>query len=162
MFAMIVYGETHPVGLERPTRRKQMGRPINKKYFGYDNNNNIRVQFHNGTSSVNGAIVNQRASKKFKCVDDTGTTAICTLTNKADANLVAGDMTIKVKADDGTLGFVSKISLHKLTAVNTAGTVLYVGPWNFDTSTSDGFIQVEESGNTSVFSGNVDITGNVA
>lgn len=139
-----------------------MGRPINKRYFGYDNNDNIRVRFHNGTASVDGAIQSQRGNKKFRCVDAAGTTATCVLTNKADGSLAAGEMTIKVKADDGTLGFVTKISGRKLTAVDTAGTVLYTGPWNFSSSTSDTFIQVEESGNTSVFSGNVDIPGNVA
>jgi hypothetical protein len=84
------------------------------------------------------------------------------LTNKADGSLAAGEMTIKVKADDGTLGYVTKISGRKLTAVDSNGAVLYSGPWNFSSSTSDTYIQVEESGNTSVFSGNVDIPGNVA
>ena len=139
-----------------------MGRPINSRYFGFDNNDNIRVRFHNGTASVDGAIVKQLGSKKFRCVDAAGTEAVCRLTNKADGSLAAGDMTIKTKADDGTLGFVTKISGRKLTSVDTAGAVLFTGPWNFSTSTSDSFVQVEESGNTSVFSGNVDITGNVA
>lgn len=139
-----------------------MGRPINKRYFGYDNNDNIRVRFHNGTASVDGAIQSQRGSKKFRCVDASGNTATCILTNKADGSLAAGEMTIKVKADDGTLGFVTKMTGRILTAVDTAGVVLYTGPWNFSSSTTDTFIQVEESGNTSVFSGNVDIPGNVA
>jgi len=139
-----------------------MGRPINKKFFGFDNNDNIRVRFHNGTASVDGAIQRQRGSKTFICVDAAGTTASCRLVAKADGSLAAGEMTIKVKADDGTLGYVGKISGRKITAVNTAGTVIFTGPWNFSVSTTDTYIQVEEAGNTSVFTGNVDITGNVA
>lgn len=139
-----------------------MGRPINKKYFGTTAADNIRVRFHNGTDSVDGAVVSQRSSRRFKCVDASGNTAVCKLVNKADGSLAAGEMTIKTKADDGTLGFVTKISAKKLTAVDTAGAVLYIGPWNFNTSTSDTFIQVEEAGTNSVFAGNIDITGNVA
>jgi len=139
-----------------------MGRPINKRFFGYNNNNNIRVRFHNGTSSVDGAIVHQVGARRFKCVDASGNTAVCKLVAKNDGNLAAGDMTIKVKNDAGVNGFVAKISSRKLTAVNTSGTVLYTGPWNFSVSTTDTFIQVEESGNTSVFTGNIDISGNVA
>jgi len=139
-----------------------MGRPINKRYFGNDSNNNIRVRFHNGTASVDGAIQSQRSDKKFRCVDAAGTTAVCLLVNKADGSLAAGEMTIKVKADDGTLGYVTKISGRKLTAVDSNGAVLYSGPWNFSSSTSDTYIQVEESGTDSTFTGNVDIPGNVA
>ena len=139
-----------------------MGRPLNKKYFGTTANDNIRVRFHNGTASVDGAIVRQRGSKRFVCVDSAGTTAVCRLVNKADGSLAAGELSIKTKADDGTLGYVIKISSKELTAVDTAGVVLYVGPWNFSTSTSDTFIQIEEAGTNSVFAGNIDITGNVA
>ena len=51
-----------------------MGRPLNKRYFGANTADNIRVRFHNGTASVDGAIVSQRGSKRFKCVDDAGDT----------------------------------------------------------------------------------------
>lgn len=139
-----------------------MGRPVHKRYFGYDNNDNIRVRFHNGTASVDGAIQSQRGGKKFRCVDAAGTTAVCSLTNKNDGSLAAGEMTIKVKADNGTLGFVTKITGRKITAVDTSGAVLFSGPWNFSPSTSDSFVQVEESGTTSTFTGAVDIPGNVA
>lgn len=156
------YGEPNPVGLERQTRRKQMGRPINKRFFGANANNNIRVRFHNGSASVDGAIVSQRGSKEFKCIDASGNTAVCKLVNKADGSLASGEMSIKAKADDGTLGYVIKISARKLTAVDSSGAVLYTGPWNFSTSTSDTFVQIEEAGTNSVFAGNIDITGNVA
>jgi hypothetical protein len=130
-----------------------MGRPLNKRNFGADDNPNLRVRFHNGTSSVNGAIVKQKGSKKFVCVDASGTQATCSLVQDIDANLTAGQMSITVTNDAGTDLFVSKISARKLTASD--GNVY---PWTYTASSSDSAVQVEEAGNTSVFSGNVDLT----
>lgn len=135
-----------------------MGRPINKRHFGASTNddNNIRVRFHNGTSSVDGFIVKQLGSKKFRCSSygASPTTAICRLTNKADGSLAAGEMTIKARGDDGStggaVGYVSKITAKKMTIVNTSGVVIFVGPWNFSTSTADRTAQVEEAGNSTV------------
>ena len=46
---------THCVNLERFKGDKQMGRPLNKRFFGEptEAGNEIKVQFHNGTASVN-------------------------------------------------------------------------------------------------------------
>ena len=129
-----------------------MGRPINKRFFGNDSNDNIRVRFHNGTSSVNGAIVKQKGSKKFLCVDASGNQAVCSLVSAADGSLAAGEMSIKVKNDAGTVVYVTKISGHKVTASDG---VAY--PWNFSTSTSDAAVQTEEAGTDSTFTGNVDV-----
>lgn len=129
-----------------------MGRPINKRFFGANANNNIRVRFHNGSASVNGAVVSQRGSKKFKCVDASGNTAVCSLVSKADGSLAAGEMTIKVKNDAGTVLYVTKISAHNVTASDGNRY-----PWNFSTSTSDGAVQTEEAGTNSTFAGNVDL-----
>lgn len=130
-----------------------MGRPLNKKYFGANANNNLRVRFYNGTASVDGSILRQRSSKKFICVDAAGTQATCVLTATDDANIAAGKMSITVKNDAGTNLFVTKISSHKITASDGS-----TYPWNFDTSTSDGAVQVEEAGTNSSFAGNVDLT----
>jgi hypothetical protein len=131
----------------------KMGRPLNKKYFGADANNNLRVQFNNGTSSVAGAIVKQKGSKRFVCVDASSTTATCKLVAKADGSLTAGEMSITVTNDAGTDLFVTKISAHRITASNG---ISY--PWNFSSSTSDGAVQVEEAGSDATFTGNVDLT----
>lgn len=129
-----------------------MGRPINKRFFGANASNNIRVRFHNGSASVNGAVVSQRGSKKFKCVDASGNTAVCSLVSKADGSLAAGEMSIKVKNDAGTVLYVTKISSHNVTASDGNRY-----PWNFSTSTSDGAVQTEEAGTNSSFAGNVDL-----
>lgn len=130
-----------------------MGRPLPKRFFGADANNNLRVQFNNGTSSVAGAIVKQKGSKKFKCVDASGNTATCHLVSKANASLAAGEMSITVTNDSGTDLFVTKISRHLVTASDGNRY-----PWNFSSSTSDGAVQVEEAGTDSTFTGNVDLT----
>jgi hypothetical protein len=130
-----------------------MGRPINKRYFGANANNNLRVRFHNGTSSVDGAIVRQKSAKRFQCVDASANTAICRLVAVANGSLAAGEMSITVTTDAGTDLFVTKISSHKITASD--GNTY---PWSFSSSNSDGEVQVEEAGTNSAFAGNVDLT----
>jgi hypothetical protein len=79
------------------------------------------------------------------------------LVDKDSANIAAGEMTISVKLDNTTVDQVTKISAHTLTV---AGNKL---PWNFSTSTSDGAVQIEESGNSTVSSSNVtDLEGDGA
>jgi hypothetical protein len=130
-----------------------MGRPLNKRNFGANANNNLRVQFHNGTASVAGAIVKQKGSKKFVCVDDAGVEATCTLVSVADANIALGEMSITVTNDAGTDLFVTKISGRKITASDGN---MY--PWTFTASNSDAAVQVEEAGTDPTFTGNVDLT----
>jgi hypothetical protein len=130
-----------------------MGRPLNKRFFGADANNNIRVRFHNGTSSVDGAIVKQKGSKKFLCVDASGNQAICNLVSVADGALAAGEMSIKVKTDAAVVVYVTKISANAVT-----GSDGNKYPWSFDSSTSDGAVQIEEAGTDAAFAGNVDLS----
>ena len=95
-----------------------MGRPLNKRYFGTptDGGNEIKVQFHNGTASVNGWIVKQKGSKKFLCSDGT-VEQTCTLVDKASAAVAAGEMTITVD-DGGVARQVVKIAAHTVTLDN--------------------------------------------
>ena len=131
-----------------------MGRPLNKRFFGADANNNIKVQFHNGVASVPGYLVKQKGSKKFMCKDAAGNTALCALVeNTAAGDLAAGQMSITVKLDDGTVTQVSKISARRVTVLG----VSY--PWNFSTSTVDGAAQVEEAGSDSSLTGATDLEG---
>ena len=123
-----------------------MGRPLSKQQlFGANNNNNIKVQFHNGTSSVRGYIVKQTGSKRFKCIDEQGRTAVCYLVDKAAGALSAGEMTITFKYDDNTVQQALKISRHRISLMYNG--TLQSFPWNFSTSTTDGYWQVEEAGN---------------
>jgi len=148
-----------------------MGRPINKRFFGTGaTQGDIRCRFKSGGTEYDGYIVKQLGTKKFKVTDGT-VTATCILTNKNNASLANGDMTIRGKRDNGTNGYVSKISGRKCTLVDLAGLVIATGPWNFGVSTSDGFIQLEESGgmaanafrgNIAATTGDTDFAGNVS
>ena len=101
-----------------------MGRPLNKRLFttavagATAGANEIKVNFHNGSSVVEGTIIKQKGSKKFVC-SETGTadtTHICTLTTgKLPAALAAGEMTISVQGSDNETYTVSKITGRKLT-----------------------------------------------
>jgi hypothetical protein len=119
-----------------------MGRPLNKRYFGTPTagGNEIKVQFHNGTASVNGWIVKQLGSKKFRCTDGTETED-CVLVDKASAAVAAGEMTITVKDDGGTARQVTKIAGRKVT-LDTGASIA----WNMSDSTSDGAVEMEEAG----------------
>jgi len=135
-----------------------MGRPLSRQQlFGANSKNNIKVQFHNGTASVRGYIVEQTGSKRFKCIDENGVTAECYLVDKASAALAAGEMTITFKYDDGTVQQATKISRHRITVVYNS--VRQSFPWNFSTSTTDGYWQVEEAGSNSAMSGAQDFEG---
>jgi len=130
-----------------------MGRPLNKRYFGADANNNIKVQFFNGTVSVPGYIVKQLGSKKFLCSDADGNTAICYIVEKASADLADGEMTITVKYDNGDTAQITKIAAHLVTAND------HQEPWTFTVSNSDGFVQIEEAGTNTAMSGATNLEG---
>jgi hypothetical protein len=124
-----------------------MGRPLNKRYFGPPTagGEEIKVQFYDGSASVNGWIVKQLGSKKFRVTDGT-TTKDCFLVDKASAALGADEMTITVKDDGGTARQVTKIAGRKVT-LDTGATIA----WNMSDSTSDGAVEMEEAGDDDSF-----------
>ena len=132
-----------------------MGRPLNKRFFGTptEAGNEIKVQFHNGTGSVNGWIIKQLGSKKFRCTDGT-VIKDCSLVDKsaADANtpaaVTAGEMTITVSDNDGALKQVTKISGRKVT-IDTGETVA----WNMTAATAAGAVEMEEAGTNAAQAG---------
>lgn len=135
-----------------------MGRPINKRFFGANAKTNLKVQFFNGTASVPGFIVKQVGSKKFVVKEFGGTAKFtCQLVdNVAAAALTAGQMSITVKLDNGTVTQISKITAHKVTALG----VSY--KWSFSASTSDGAVEIEEAGTSeAVATGDDNLEGDV-
>ena len=123
-----------------------MGRPLNKRFFGAPTTggNEIKVQFYNGNTSVNGYIVKQLGSKKFRCTNGI-TTKDCFLVDKGAADITAGEMSIVVKDDGGTVRQVNKIAGRKMT-MDTGATI----GWNFSVATDDGAAQIEEAGDAGV------------
>ena len=106
-----------------------MGRPLNKKWFGFladaDDarfkplndtfyNISINVQVAANAESEEGYILRQRSSKKFLVNDvktgtkktpsgsGTGNVGVCTLVDKASGALGANEMSIQGTLDDGT------------------------------------------------------------
>jgi hypothetical protein len=121
-----------------------MGRPLNKRFFGAPTaaGNEIKVQFHNGTASVNGYIVKQLGSKKFRCTDGV-IEKDCFLTDVAGTDLTAGQMSIVIKDDGNTIRQVTKITGRQL--VTDAGTKL---GWGFGAATAT-VVEMEEAGDAS-------------
>ena len=119
-----------------------MGRPLNKRFFGVGttDGNEMKVQFHNGTSSVKGYIVKQKSAKRFVCSDGT-VSVTCLLVDKASAELLAGEMSISVKGDDNTVYQVIKIS-GKVVTLDTGVRM----PWTFTESAVDDAVEMEEAG----------------
>lgn len=132
-----------------------MGRPLNKRYFGPPTgaNNEIKVQFHNGTSSVPGWIVKQKGSKRFVCSDTALTEATCVLVDKAAGALAAGEMSITVD-DNGTPRQIVKISGRKATLDN--GTMQ---AWDF--TGTGATVEIEEAGDDTAFTNADNFEGDV-
>ena len=130
-----------------------MGRPLNKRLFGANAADNLKVQFHNGTESVPGYIVKQTGSRRFVCEDKNGNQATCYLVDKASGDLAEGEMSITVGYDDATARQITKISAHILTVDGAQQ------PWTFDPSTSDNRVQMEEAGTDDQLTGAVDLEG---
>jgi len=140
-----------------------MGRPLNKRLFttaaggATAGANEIKVNFHNGTSVVEGTIVRQKGSKKF-VVAETGaadTEVTCTLvTGKLPAALTSGEMSISVQGADNETYGVSKITGRKVTVVapSATGSNALDGQslaWDF-AAASSGKVKIEEAGDDDV------------
>jgi len=140
-----------------------MGRPLNKRLFSTAAGgatagaNEIKVNFHNGSSVVEGTIVRQKGSKKF-IVAETGATdteVTCTLvTGKLPAALTSGEMSISVQGADNETYGVSKITGRKVTVVapSATGSNALDGQslaWDF-AAASSGKVKIEEAGDDDV------------
>jgi hypothetical protein len=132
-----------------------MGRPLNKRLFGATASNNIKVQFNNGTESVRGYIVKQLSARRFLCKDENGNTARCRMVDKASADLQVGEMSITFKFDDTTVQQATKISAHRI-GISVGGSNTN-SQWNFSTSTTDGYWQIEEAGTNAAMASATDL-----
>jgi len=138
----------NPQRRPRTSRRNKMGRPLNKRFFGTPtaDGNEIKVKFFN-TAPVDGWIVKQLGSKKFRCTNGTAIKD-CFLVDKLAADLQAGEMSMVVKDDNGLVSRVVKITARKVTLSNGTST-----PWNFSDSIEDDAVEMEEAGTADDFTG---------
>ena len=135
-----------------------MGRPLNPRNFGEPtaSGEEIKVNFHDNSSVVEGTIIKQKGSKRFVVapLGASDTQYTCSLVwDDLPANLAAGEMSISFKMDDGETYLASKIAGRKVTlsAPTATGSNAYDGksvPWNFDANLADGAAEVEEAGET--------------
>jgi len=126
-----------------------MGRPLNKKFFGPPTVNGLEIKvrfFAVGQAEANGWIEKQLGSKKFRCNNGDNTPGDCTLVDKAQGALAAGEMTITVKDDDGVARQVTKISGRQVTL--DSGTRI---AWNMDAAADDDKVEMEEAGTNAAF-----------
>jgi len=131
-----------------------MGRPLSKQQlFNVNNKNNIKVQFHNGTTSVKGYILEQTGSKRFKCIDVDENEAVCYLVSKQSADLEAGEMSITVLDDNEDAYQITKIARHRVSYNDTSA------PWTFDADLTDGRVQMEEAGTDAAMTGDTNYEG---
>ena len=123
-----------------------MGRPINKRHIGSpDSGNELKCRFHNGTAEVNGWIIKQKGSRRYRCSDGTNE-ANCKLVDKAQGSLAAGEMTVTVKDDGGTIRQVTKITGHRV-LLDTGSS----SRWTFTTDAADDAVEIEEAGTDDSF-----------
>ena len=150
-------------------RRKQMGRPLNKRLFGVAGvgptaaGNEIKVNFHNGSAVKEGYIVKQLGSKKFRVEEiETAGTFDCTLkTGVLPAALSSGEMAISVQGVDSETYGVSKIAGRKVTraAPSATGSNALDGTsirWALTGSAATGLVRMEEAGDDNTLSGSDD------
>ena len=138
----------------RTSKEKQMGRPINKRFFGTPTagGNEIKVDFHDGSAVTEGYIVKQLGSKKFRVKEIGGSTEYDRFltTGKLASALTGTEMAITVKGDDNETYQISKIAGRKATVIAPDGTGSNALSgtslaWTFTASGSDGAAQVEEA-----------------
>lgn len=143
-----------------------MGRPLNKKYFGPPTagGSEIKCDFYDGSSVVEGYIVKQLGSKKFRvaAIGTPGTKYDRFLTTgKLASGLTGTEMAITVKGDDAETYQISKISGRKATIIapDATGSNALGGTsiaWNFSTANNDSAVQIEEAGDDDTLVGTDD------
>ena len=113
-----------------------MGKPIAKKYLGdQESEMHIKAYFHNGTEPIPGFVIKQLGNKKFRCEDQNGITAICSLVQRVvrdPKTLNEGEMIVAVQIDDGHVVQVGKISNRNITIISEDPTFHgKTHPWDF-------------------------------
>lgn len=113
-----------------------MGKPIAKKYLGdQESPMHIKAYFHNGVEPTPGFVVKQLGSRKFRCEDQNGNSAICSLVQrimKDPKNIEPGEMIVAVQLDEGVIVQVGKIANRNITIVSSDPNLHNkTQPWDF-------------------------------
>ena len=97
-----------------------MGRPINKKFFGVTGgaDPNIPARFWNGSASVEGYIVSQKGSNKFRVTADGVNIFVCRLVNEVAPNGDGEMSLVGIQQPGSNPKIIKKITAHKVTDWN--------------------------------------------
>lgn len=131
-----------------------MGRPLAKKHFGNGTGDQIKVRAKiGGNAEGNGLILRQRTTNSYQ-VTVAGNTGVCTLVDKANGALAAGEMTISVVNDASASVRVRKL-LSRVAKLYD-GTV---SGWTYTTSLIDAKVDMPEATDLAFTLQPVDRTG---
>jgi hypothetical protein len=115
-----------------------MGRPLNKRNFGFGEGNQIKVRAKIGTNAEgDGYIVKQKGSKRY-IVTVGANSGICKLVNKTSGTLLANEMIVNAINDAGALVQATKL-YNRVAIVGAQNTKKR---WTYDADLSDGAIQL--------------------
>lgn len=119
-----------------------MPRPLNDRNFGNAANTSIKVRYHNGTGLVQGYIVKQLGTKRFRVTTNGTDTFDVSLaqTTAAATTLTAGNATIQIAVHGGSTENILKLT-SKL-AYTTQGKVL---SWQYAATSQAGTGRIERN-----------------
>lgn len=90
-----------------------MGRPLNIRRLAGDvsqGGKQLVARAKISTNHRSASIVKQKNSTSFKVLDSSGETGVCKLVNKANKDLLAGEMTISVTPATGPAFYAARIT----------------------------------------------------
>jgi hypothetical protein len=91
-----------------------MGRPINIHKFGgpvSKAGSQLSVKANlSGTPNVTAGLNKQKKQRTFQVVTGAGATALCTFVDKVGADLLVGEMSLKVTPSSGPAFFIKRIT----------------------------------------------------
>jgi len=116
-----------------------MGRPLNKRYFGNNADDNIsaRAFVPGGGDDEAAMILSQSATNEYRVRDINGVEGTCELVFKADAALLEGEMNIPCVTDSGN-ALCTKL-YNRTCRVDNAGPAI---GWTFVVDGGDGLVQL--------------------
>lgn len=115
-----------------------MGRPLHKKYCGTGPGNQIKVRAKIGTNPEGYGHIVKQVSGRLYLVEVNGNKGRCKLVDKDNGVLEAGDMTISVKAFDGSIKRM--VRLKARTGLLNNG---LTSAWSFAPAVA-GYVEMEE------------------
>jgi len=110
---IITYTEPICVWSRTPLKEKYMGRPLNIRRLAgniTEGGKQLAVRAKITTNHRSASLIQQKNSTSFKVLDSSGQSGVCTLVNKANNDLLAGEMTLSVTPAVGPVFRAARIT----------------------------------------------------